>query len=164
MKVCSAHLIHAKLFVLAEGTLIPTCYTVHANKQGPKNGLCSHYHTTVNDAGSIIRRRGQIIQLPCEVKFHIFTPVFNDGIPSTRQMAIISYGTHTHPPPPPYRIPPQVKERLLKVVKEYGVGEATARKLIASPILPIMLNGKSTLSQEHIAMTNQDVVNHLIRK
>src|SRR5277367_3998072 len=30
----------------------------------------------------------------------------------------------------------------------------TARRLIASPILPIMLNGKTSLTQEHIALTN----------
>ena len=33
-----------------------------------------------------------------------------------------------------------------------------------SPILPIMLNGKTSLSQEHVALTNQDVVNHLVRR
>lgn len=140
------------------------CYTVLANNQGNKIGLCSHYHQIVDDSGSLTRRRGKIIQLTCGVKFHIFTPTFVNGIPSTRYMAIISYGSHTHPPPPAHRVPTQVKERILKVVKEFGVGEATARKLISSPILPIMLNGKTSLSQEHVALTNQDLVNHLIRK
>jgi len=79
-------------------------------------------------------------------------------------MAILSYGEHTHPPPPPRKIPETVKNELLRVVKAYGAAEATARRLIASPILPIMLNGKTSLTQEHIALTNQDAVNYLIRK
>jgi len=31
-------------------------------------------------------------------------------------------------------------------------------------MLPLMLNGKTSLSQEHIALTNQSVVNHLVWK
>jgi len=142
----------------------PECHTVYANNQGSKNGLCPYYHTYINQSGSLTHQKGKIIQLSCSVKFHFFTPTFIHGIPSTKYMAIISYGVHQHPPPPAHRIPPQIQERLLTAVKAFGVGEATARKLIASPILPVMLNGKTTLSQEHITLTNHDVINYLIRK
>ena len=79
-------------------------------------------------------------------------------------MAIISYGEHSHPPPPPRKIPALVRDQLIRAIREFGAAEATARRLVASPILPIMMNGATSLSQEHIAMTNQDAVNHLIRK
>ena len=150
--------------VKGSGSSVPVCYTVLANNQGSKDGKCSHYHRIVGDGGSITHRKGQIVQLSCNVKFHIFTPTFSNETPSTRYMAILSYGTHNHPPPPAHRIPIQVKEKILKVIQAFGVGEATARKLIASPILPIMLNGKTNLGSEHVALTNQDVVNYLIRK
>jgi len=130
--------------------------------QGGKDGKCPFFHSIEGCSG---RKRGQIVQMTCEVKFHFFSPIFNnDGQPSTNHMAILSYGEHTHPPPPPRKIPANVKDELIRVVKAFGAAEATARRLIASPILPIMLNGKTTLSQEHIALTNQDAVNHLIRK
>ena len=140
----------------------PQCYAVYSNLQGNKDGKCPFFHSIEGSSG---RKKGNILQLPCEVKFHFFTPIFNkDGKPSVNQMAVISYGEHSHPPPPPRKIPSQVKDELLKLVKAFGAAEVTARQLIASLILHIMLNGKTSLTEEHIALTNQDAINHLIRK
>ena len=97
--------------------------------------------------GSSRRRRGQIVQMTCNVQFHFFLPVFVDGKPNISQMAILSYGEHTHPPPPPHKIPQNVKTDLIRVIQAYGAPEATARRLIASPMLSIILNGKTTLNQ-----------------
>jgi hypothetical protein len=47
---------------------------------------------------------------------------------------------------------------------EFSAAEATARRLISLPILLLMLNGAKILSEEHISLTNQSVINHLIRK
>jgi len=79
-------------------------------------------------------------------------------------MALISFGEHTHPPPPPRKIPDKVKKQLTKIFTEFNLTDVTARRLLASPLLPIMLNGKTTLSSQHIALTNLDAINHLIRK
>ena len=79
-------------------------------------------------------------------------------------MVIVSYGEHPHPPPPPHRVPPAVKEKIIEAIKEYCTGEATARRIASSSMLPIVLSGKTTLSQEHVALTNQDVLNRIIRK
>ena len=79
-------------------------------------------------------------------------------------MVVISYGIHSHPPPPSHRIPHAIMEPLHNAIRAYGVAEATTRKLISSPILPLMLNGKTSLAQVHVALANQDVVNRLIRK
>lgn len=78
-------------------------------------------------------------------------------------MAVISYGEHTHPPPPPRKIPQLIKDELIRAVKIYGVAEATARRLQQSPILPIIFDGK-TLSETHISLTNLNAINHLIKK
>jgi hypothetical protein len=78
-------------------------------------------------------------------------------------MAVISYGEHTHPPPPPNKIPQLIKDEIVRAVKAYGVAEATARRLQQSPILNIILNGK-IMSETHISLTNLDAVNHLIKK
>jgi hypothetical protein len=42
-------------------------------------------------------------------------------------MAIICFGEHHHPPPPARRIPPKIREELVKVVIAFGTAEATAR-------------------------------------
>jgi len=96
--------------------------------------------------------------------FHFFTPRFVDGIPTTKYIAVISYGEHCHPPPPPRKILPGVKDQLIRIVREFGAAEATARRLVASPLLSIMLNGKMDLTAEHIALANHDAINHIIRK
>jgi hypothetical protein len=142
----------------------PICYAVYTNRQGSKQNGCPFHHTSLDEEGAIQHRRGDIVQLSCDVKLHCFTPIFEDGVPSARSMAIISYGQHNHPPPPPARIPPDVKERVLTAIHAYGIGEATTRRMTASISLPIMLNGATSLSQEHITLTNHDVVNYLIRK
>src|SRR5579859_6802733 len=142
----------------------PKCHTVYSNLQGRKDGKCPFYHA-IGIKKNL--RRGKIIQLSWNVKFHFFEPGFdNQGHPSTNYMAILSYGEDSHPhvTPAPRKIPALVQDELFKTIREYGLPDATARRVIASPILPIMMNGATTLSKEHIAMTNQDAVNHLIRK
>jgi hypothetical protein len=132
--------------------------------QGGKNQRCAFKHTIETDDGGTKRAQGKLTQLQCEVKFHFYTPLFINRKASTNKMAIICYGEHTHPPPPPRKIPAAVKEKFLKAISAFGVGEATARRLLASPILPIMLNGKTSFEQEHVALANQDVINYLIHK
>jgi len=95
---------------------------------------------------------------------HIYLPVHIDDESSTNSMTIVYFDEHEHPPPPARRIPPEIKWELVKVIQVFGTSEAIARRIAASPILPIMLNGKTTLSQEHITLMNQGVVNHLIHK
>ena len=94
----------------------------------------------------------------------MFIPALVNGEPSTNHLVIVCYGEHVHPPPPPHRVPPAVKERIIAIIKSFGTDAATARKLASSPILPIMLDGKTTLTQEHVSLANQDVVNRLIKK
>ena len=79
-------------------------------------------------------------------------------------MALLSFGEHTHPPPPPRKIPEKIKKELTKVFVEFSLADVTVRRLLSSPLLPILLNGKTTLSSHHVALTNMDAINHLIRK
>ena len=121
----------------------PVCNFVCANLQGPKDKRCRFYHNVDNGAR---HAKGEVIQLTCGVKFYFYFPKWIAGKPSATSMAIISYGEHTHPPPPPRKISALVKEELIKVIKAFGAAQATARRIAASPILPIMLDGKLDLS------------------
>lgn len=134
-----------------------------------KTQECPFYHDisaspNFTSDTSTNRARGKIIQLECNVKFYFFAPVFSHGKPSTKYMAIVSFGEHIHPPPPARKIPTKVKEKFAGVFRQFGLTDVTARRLLASPMLPILLDGKPTLSSEHIALTNMDAVNHLIRR
>jgi hypothetical protein len=138
------------------------CHYVIANLQGnKKTQQCPYYHDVQGSA----QVRGKIVQHECEVKFYFLVPIFDeDGNPSTNKMVLICIGEHPHPPPPARKIPAKVKDAFVKVFRQFGLYEVTARRLLASPVLPILLDGKTDLSAHHIALTNMDAVNHLIRK
>jgi hypothetical protein len=107
------------------------CQAVYANLQGPKGKRCPFYHSASIKSESesepkTVKRRGNIIQLECQVKFHFFLPVFTNNKPSTNSMVIVSYGEHTNPPPPPRKVPSAVQERLLKAVMGFSLTNATA--------------------------------------
>jgi len=78
-------------------------------------------------------------------------------------MVIISKGEHNHPPPPPRRLAADVKTRLIQAISQFGVSEATARRLSASPFMSIILNGKQEYTMDHIPLLNHSVINHIIR-
>ena len=101
-------------------------------------------------------RRSNLIKIVCPVKFHFFVPlVARDGQLSTNNIVLLSKGEHNHPPPPLHRIAPDLKVKIVKVIHDYGLAEATARRIIASPFLPIILNGYEDLTYQHLALLNQ---------
>jgi hypothetical protein len=124
-----------------------------------KTKECPFYHDI---DGS--RTHGKVVQFTCPVKYFFVSPLFTDGVASTNQMALICYGEHPHPVPPARKIPAEVKDDVAEVLHKFGLKEATARRLPASPMLPLLLDGKTTLSAHHVALTNMDAVNHLIRR
>jgi hypothetical protein len=155
---------------LAEPT--PICHTVMANMQGRKSQpgklqeqvQCPFYHSTSDSSHP---RKGEMQKMPCKVKFHFFLPIYDStGEPSTPHIAIVCVGNHTHPPPPPRKVPEATKLKIFSLIRSAfpNTSEVTARKLIASPILPIILNGKTYLSDEHITLANKGRLNHFIRK
>jgi hypothetical protein len=154
---------------VAEAT--PICHAVMANMQGkkpqkdkPQELRCPFYHSTSNLSHP---RQGKMQKMTCNVKFHFFLPIYDSaGEPSTPHIAIVCIGEHTHPPPPPRKVPEATKMKLFDLIRSAfpNTSEVTARKLIASPILPIMLNGKTNLSDEHITLAHKGRLNHFIRK
>ena len=144
------------------------CHYVVTNMQGnKKNPECPFNHeidSSTTEAHGQTRVHGKLIQHECDVKFYFIMPIVKNSKASMNKMAIICYGEHRHPLPPPRKIPTVVKETYTKVFHEFGLSEVTARRLIASPMLPILLDGKSNLTTQHISLINMDTINHLIPK
>ena len=59
--------------------------------------------------------RGEIIQKSCPVKFYKFTPKDLAACPF---IALVCVGTHNHPPPPPEKIPADIKANLQKLINQ----------------------------------------------
>jgi hypothetical protein len=79
-------------------------------------------------------------------------------------MVVICVGKHTHPPPPPRKILCDDRKTILNQCHQYGIEGATARRILASPMIPLLLHGEVNSSSPHPALTNLDAINHLIRK
>ena len=122
--------------------------------------MCPYFHSLLDGT----RRKGRLNRIECPVKFHFLTPILKgDSRLSTNHFVIVSEGEHNHPPPPMRRIAPDLKDKVIDAVKGFGLAEATARKLVASSFMPIILNGEEDLTYWHLALLNQSVVNHIIR-
>jgi hypothetical protein len=147
------------------------CYEVYSNNQkGMKIGKEDGYCHTAHRISSRDVRHGKIVHAQCDVRMHFYRPQFNEDpttgkkTSSSNQVAIICYGEHSHPPPPPKRISDTIKTQLLEAIAVFGVEDATARRLIASRMLPQILDGATTLAQHHPSLINTASVNRLIRQ
>ena len=72
---------------------------------------------------------GSIIHKECQVKFYCITPVDLEKCP---YIVIISKGIHTHPPPPPVKIPINLVEDLQSIIIGEDLLNLTARKFLIS--------------------------------
>ncbi|CAB4418704.1 unnamed protein product [Rhizophagus irregularis] len=84
------------------------CYTILPNSS--KKTLCSHPHRT----GTTIKQ-GSIIQKTCGVKYSKIIPL---DIKSCPYVILISKGIHSHPPPPPSRVPLTICSRLQELIHQ----------------------------------------------
>jgi hypothetical protein len=174
----------AKALPVNEGAK-PTCHDVFTNRQhgmfdispcilfltnskGPTgqrwNGqklLCYSVHLI---DGAL--QFGHLISLTCNVVYEIYKPVLEEGTgrPFVPFFAIVSYGEHTHPAPPPSKIPNDVRLRLMDAIRAFGVNRATASRLLASSMLPRLLNNATTLAEEHISLLNHDRLNKIMQR
>ena len=127
--------------------------------QGPKDNRCPFYHSINGE-----KVRGTIQSFSCDVKFYFFMPKIMHGNATTNKMVVISVGEHHHPPPPPRKIDENIRSEFAILCQKAGLSDLTARKLLSSPLLPILLDGATELGERHLACLNHDALNHLIRQ
>ena len=76
-----------------------------SNLQEGKDKICPCHHFRKDGK----RYEGSLVQLQCNVKYYIFTPIVTGNELSVQYMVIISKGEHNHPPPPLRHLSAQVK-------------------------------------------------------
>lgn len=109
---------------------------------------------------------GRLRQMACEVKYHIYKPTLElyTNKPSVPYFAVVSVGVHTHPAPPPAKIPINVRDKLIDAIKTFGASTATATRMLASNMLPLLMDNKVSLSMEHVSLLNYGRINQIIRR
>ena len=88
--------------------------------------LLDFVHKTSNNT---VINGGSIIHKLCQVKFYCITPV---DLMKCPYIVIISKGIHTHPPPPPVKIPINLVEDLKSIINNEGLLNLTARRFLTS--------------------------------
>jgi hypothetical protein len=123
--------------------------------------------------------QGSIKKATCQVKFEIFKPLDQEAYP---YLIWVSTGIHTHPPPPPIKIPIQYCTEIFSILRRINNPTLTTGKCIRNAfkiyskyILAGLLkhpdlqafcqkyNGQ-TLSTIHKSFANQDKISAMITK
>ncbi|RHZ86523.1 hypothetical protein Glove_50g13 [Diversispora epigaea] len=87
---------------------INNCFTVLHNSS--KKTYCPHPHCERN-----IVKQGSIIQKTCNVKYSKLIPL---DIKKCPYIILVSRGIHSHPPPPPNRVPITIRDRLQELIHQ----------------------------------------------
>jgi hypothetical protein len=91
--------------------------------------LVAHPHR----AGNIIKQ-GSMIQKTCGVKFHKLIPLDLEKCP---YVILVSKGIHSHPPPPPCRVPTGIRIRLQELIRQASsdASDITPTQIITGDLL-----------------------------
>ncbi|PYH88477.1 hypothetical protein BO71DRAFT_403826 [Aspergillus ellipticus CBS 707.79] len=106
---------------------------------------------------------GKLKQKPCKVRFDLYFPLNWIRFPF---MILICRQKHLHYPPPPTRLPKDIADQVIRVIKEYDCLDLTTRRLMLSPRFTAIYDqfGPSTLAALHQGLRVEDRVTALIRK
>ena len=77
----------------------------------------------------------RIIRHECSVKFYHFVPANMQDIPF---IALVSVGVHTHVPPPPVKMPPNIVAELQKILRNKDVINISTQKLLTSNVFVLL--------------------------
>lgn len=69
--------------------------------------------------------QGKLVHQDCDVKFHWLIP---QDLKNCPYLVFISYGTHTHPPPPPDKLPKDIVNDLTKLIMDCRLESFQLRK------------------------------------
>lgn len=69
--------------------------------------------------------QGKLVHHGCDVKFHWLIP---QDLKQCPYLVFISYGTHTHPPPPPEKLPKDIVNDLWKLILDSRLESFQIRK------------------------------------
>ncbi|KAF1808089.1 hypothetical protein P152DRAFT_256707 [Eremomyces bilateralis CBS 781.70] len=81
-------------------------------------------------------------------------------------MLFTSYGTHTHPPPPPSKAPTKLCDEVIRLIKRTRDAKLTLAKFMQSEALRdfCLQYNKASLAEVHQSFGNMDRISALIRK
>ncbi|WPH03339.1 Hypothetical protein R9X50_00621600 [Acrodontium crateriforme] len=96
---------------------------------------------------------GAMIKTGCSVRWHIFIP---DDLDQTPYITFTSHGIHSHPPPPPSRIPNRYATDIRMLIQRMGSDDLTFTRFLTHGVLEEYLQqqGVQSLSDLHPSLNN----------
>ncbi|GBC31766.2 uncharacterized protein OCT59_013015 [Rhizophagus irregularis] len=103
-----------------------------------------------------------LVKTGCNVIFHKYEPLDLESCP---YIVMVVKNTHSHPPPPPHRIPVHLQENVKNLIKNSNdlLNDTTPRKLISGPLIKAVF-GEIVLSDIHASMNNIDKLRNIVMK
>ncbi|KAI9089995.1 hypothetical protein DFS34DRAFT_654283 [Phlyctochytrium arcticum] len=136
-------------------TAVAPCKTIMSVSS--KQRTCLDLHKL--DDGDFIEAK--MVRKHCPVKFIKVTPIDEDGCP---YLILISTGVHNHPPPPPSKLPTNIRKQIEDSLAGVNSNMLKARNLIGGKFLQTLFGrGTDTLAAHvHPALNDFDVTRRLI--
>ncbi|RHZ76174.1 hypothetical protein Glove_202g111 [Diversispora epigaea] len=134
---------------------INNCFTVLHNSS--KKTYCPHPHCERN-----IVKQGSIIQKTCNVKY---SKLILLDIKKCPYMILVSRGIHSHPPPPPNRVPITICDRLKELIHQANdnTGDVTPIRIISGNLIKTYF-GTEYLAEVHASLNNADRLRYHVDK
>ncbi|EXX69589.1 hypothetical protein RirG_094700 [Rhizophagus irregularis DAOM 197198w] len=103
-----------------------------------------------------------LVKIGCNVIFHKYEPL---DLKSCPYIVMVVKNTHSHPLPPPHRIPGHLQENVKNLIKNSNdlLSDTTSRKLISGPLIKAVF-GEVVLSDIHASMNNIDKLRNIVMK
>ncbi|OJD22190.1 hypothetical protein ACJ73_06466 [Blastomyces percursus] len=110
-----------------------------------------------------IQGRGKLVHQKCNVIFDILIPIDLENSP---YIALRSHGLHSHPPPPPSRIPVNITRDIAQVIHQMKDPDLTLTLFLKSPEIKTLCQrySQQTFTQIHKSLINMDRIAALIYK
>lgn len=107
--------------------------------------------------------QGSLFKIPCEVTFQVIIPIDIVAIPF---FAIISFGIHTHIPPPPSTLSNSDIEEVVKVLRPMLTPQLTRSQFLNSTQLQtyLQLKGFHSIEEMHIGFANKDKISRIMKR
>ncbi|RHZ81222.1 hypothetical protein Glove_122g77 [Diversispora epigaea] len=134
---------------------INNCFTVLHNSL--KKIYCPYPHCERN-----IVKQGSIIQKTCNVKYLKLIPL---DIKKCPYMILVSRRIHSHPPPPPNRVPITIRDRLQELIHQANnnTGDVTPTRIISGNLIKTYF-GTEYLAEVHVSLNNADRLRYHVDK
>ncbi|KAI2780986.1 hypothetical protein F4815DRAFT_468655 [Daldinia loculata] len=107
--------------------------------------------------------KGNMVNRKCDCRYQVFIPEDLDIMP---YILVVCTGRHTHPIPPPDKLPETLRQEIWELITKTGTSKLTLPVFLTHPLVKEWLNNKdaSHITAVHPTFANSSVLSNMFRK